>query len=99
MACRGDGCVEHAPLVTVTHDRAGPDGEVVEAPLTHRGRAKGLAEVVPGDQILGDGVPHRRIRMPLARVPEGPRRLEEVEVVPIAVVGDPRVPDPQLLEA
>ena len=85
-------CRTSATAVVAAHHRAGPDREVVEA---RRRRARSTRPGSPSRRRSREtACPTVAPRVPPARVPERARRLEEEQVVEVAVVGDPGVPDP-----
>src|SRR5207249_214476 len=75
----------------VTHDRPGPQRQVVPSGGVGPYR---LAVVGPLDEVARARMPDRRPGVPSPGVDQGARGPQEVQVIQVAVVGDPTVPDP-----
>ena len=97
-ALRGRGArVERVPRACVEDGGAGPGGDVI--PGAGRTRLQGIGQDVPVPQVGGNGVSHGRVAMPQVLVAQRFRCLEVEDVEPGAVVRQPPVPDPTVLES
>jgi len=78
--------------VVAAHDAAGPGRGLVE--VAGRARAEHRSEVGPVVEVARDRVAHAGVAVPQVLVAERLRGVQVVEVVLIAVVGEPEVPHP-----
>jgi hypothetical protein len=82
----------------ITDDRAGPDGQIIERVLARRSRSEAFTQVVPANEVAGRGVTNCGIDVTIAWTAQRAGRFQEEEVVEIAVINYPRVPDPMIIQ-
>ena len=88
-----DRGVEHPPRAVVVADhRAGPQGQVVPTGVAAGPRAVG--RIVHSTRSVERRVADRRRQVSPIGVDQGSRRLQVEQVIGLAVVDDPAVPDP-----
>jgi hypothetical protein len=89
---RGDPGVEQPPAVVAADHAAGPGRHVVER--RRLGGGDHVADLDPVAKVLGHGVADRGSVVAPPLVLQGPGGEQEEQVVAVAVVGQPEVPEP-----